>query len=252
VPVDWSAKTPQKNQQNHPKKKPTTTGRLLRLEAQIDPPWRPPRIPAGELPAQWAGDYFARVKGCRVPMVATCSALERVRVLFRDTLAVVRHLVELKSHPVVVLAAARALKRTSRCALELRPKRGPAPRRRAHQTTVGQTAAAGGGESPAAPCQPAAGLQEEHRPGWRHSKLACTACSSPRPVTPDRQIGLTLSDPRGRRATTRRHCGAGVPSASNPSRRPARHDPVPRPAPAGGPARTRLGRRARRAAMSRS
>src|SRR4029079_5714861 len=76
------------------------TGQLVRIEQEIDP-----HLEAAEIQRRvyWAGGpavYYARVKGCRFPMVSNLfGTLQRTRYLFRDTIEAVRHLVELKVDP---------------------------------------------------------------------------------------------------------------------------------------------------------
>src|SRR6266704_7052936 len=76
------------------------TGQLVRIEQEIDPYLEAAEIHRRVYQAQGPALYFARVKGCRFPMVSNLfGTLERTRFLFRDTLQAVRHLVELKIEP---------------------------------------------------------------------------------------------------------------------------------------------------------
>src|SRR6478672_4679317 len=75
-------------------------GQLLRIEQEIDPHLEAAEIHRRVNRAGGPAIYFARVKGCRFPMVSNLfGTLDRTRYLFRDTLAAVRHLVELKVDP---------------------------------------------------------------------------------------------------------------------------------------------------------
>ena len=77
-----------------------TTGQLIRIEQDIDPHLEAAEIQRRVYQAGGPALYFARVKGCRFPMVSNLfGTLERTRFLFRDTLEAVRHLVELKIDP---------------------------------------------------------------------------------------------------------------------------------------------------------
>src|SRR5436305_12566714 len=73
------------------------TGRLVRIDCEIDPHLEAAEIQRRVYQAQGPALLFTRVKGCAFPMVSNLfGTLERTRYLFRDTLAAVRHLVELK------------------------------------------------------------------------------------------------------------------------------------------------------------
>src|SRR5262250_1535428 len=73
---------------------------LLRIEQEIDPYLEAAEIQRRVYQAQGPAVFFARVKGCRFPMVSNLfGTLERTRFMFRDTLQAVRHLVELKIDP---------------------------------------------------------------------------------------------------------------------------------------------------------
>src|SRR5437588_12188939 len=76
------------------------TGQLVRIEQEIDPHLEAAEIQRRVYQAKGPALYFARVKGCRFPMASNLfGTIERTRFLFRDTLAAVRHLVELKIDP---------------------------------------------------------------------------------------------------------------------------------------------------------
>src|SRR3989440_7731543 len=76
------------------------TGQLVRLDEEVDPYLEAAEIQRRVYQAQGPAVYFARVKGCRFPMVSNLfGTLARARYLFRDTLDSVRRLVELKVDP---------------------------------------------------------------------------------------------------------------------------------------------------------
>ena len=76
------------------------TGQLVRIEEEIDPNLEAAEIQRRVYAAQGPAIYFARVKGCRFPIVSNLfGTMERTRFLFRDSLQAVRHLVELKIDP---------------------------------------------------------------------------------------------------------------------------------------------------------
>ncbi len=76
------------------------TGQLVRIPVEIDPHLEAAEIQRRVYLAQGPALLFERVKGCRFPMVSNLfGTLDRTRFLFRDALAAVRHLIELKIDP---------------------------------------------------------------------------------------------------------------------------------------------------------
>src|SRR5262249_40612970 len=76
------------------------TRQLVRIEQEIDPNLEAAEVHRRVYQAGGPAVYFARVKGCRFPMVSNLfGTLPRTRFLFRDTLDAVRRLVELKIDP---------------------------------------------------------------------------------------------------------------------------------------------------------
>src|SRR5436305_12058341 len=114
-------------------------GQLVRIEQEIDPCLEAAAIHRRVYQAAGPALYFARVKGCRFPMVSNLfGTLERTRFLFRDTLEAVRHLVELKVDPAAFWKHSWRYRDVPRTLWSLRPKmvsRGPVL---AHQTTTDQ------------------------------------------------------------------------------------------------------------------
>src|SRR5262245_21100909 len=75
-------------------------GQLVRIGQEVDPYLEAAEIHRRVYQAGGPAVFYTRVKGCRFPMVSNLfGTLERTRFLFRDTLAAVRHLVELKVEP---------------------------------------------------------------------------------------------------------------------------------------------------------
>ena len=63
------------------------TGQLVRIEQEIDPHLEAAEIQRRVFRAGGPAVYFARVKGCRFPMVSNLfGTMERVRFIFRDSL----------------------------------------------------------------------------------------------------------------------------------------------------------------------
>ena len=76
------------------------SGQLVRIDDEIDAHLEAAEIQRRVFLEQGPAVYFARVKGCRFPMVSNLfGTLERTRFLFRDTIDSVRKLVELKIDP---------------------------------------------------------------------------------------------------------------------------------------------------------
>jgi 4-hydroxy-3-polyprenylbenzoate decarboxylase len=76
------------------------TGQLVRIETEIDPHLQAAEIQRRVYQAQGPALFYARVKGCRFPMVSNLfGTRERTRFLFRDTLEAVRRLIALKIDP---------------------------------------------------------------------------------------------------------------------------------------------------------
>src|SRR5580704_8210009 len=76
------------------------TGQLVRIETEIDPRLQAAEIQRRVYQAQGPALFYARVKGCRFPMVSNLfGTRERTRFLFRDTLESVRRLIALKIDP---------------------------------------------------------------------------------------------------------------------------------------------------------
>lgn len=77
------------------------SGQLVRVRAEIDPYLEAAEIQRRVYLAQGPALLFENVKGCRFPLVSNLfGTVERTRYLFRDTLDLVRRLVELKIDPV--------------------------------------------------------------------------------------------------------------------------------------------------------
>ena len=100
------------------------TGQLIRIEQEIDPYLEAAEIQRRVYAAGGPAIYFARVKGCRFPMVSNLfGTIERTRFLFRDTLESVRRLVELKVDPMAFARRPFRYASAPATALRMRPKR---------------------------------------------------------------------------------------------------------------------------------
>ncbi len=112
---------------------------LVRIEAEIDPCLEAAEIQRRVYRAGGPALYYARVKGCRFPMVSNLfGTLERMRYLFRDTLENVRRLIELRLDPAAALKHLLRYAKAPFTAVKMRPRlvsHGPVL---AHQTSIDQ------------------------------------------------------------------------------------------------------------------
>jgi 4-hydroxy-3-polyprenylbenzoate decarboxylase len=177
------------------------TGQLVRIEQEIDPYLEAAEIHRRVYRAKGPAIYYARVKGCRFPMISNLfGTLERARFLFRDTLDAVRHLVELKVDAAAFWKRPLRYRDVPRVLWHTRPKwvrDGPVL---AAQTTVR--------ELPQLVCWPRDGgafitlpqvyTEDADRPGWRHSNLGMYRVQlSGNQYQPDREVGLHYQIHRG-------------------------------------------------------
>jgi 4-hydroxy-3-polyprenylbenzoate decarboxylase len=177
------------------------TGQLLRIDVEVDPYLEMAEIHRRVFQAGGPALYFPHVKGCSFPMVSNLfGSLERTRFLFRDTLAAVRHLVELKVDPSAFWKNPwryRDVPGTLWRTLPRRVRQGPIL---AHETTLGQL--------PQLQCWPDDGgafvtlplvyTEDVARPGWRHSNLGMYRVQlSGNRYEPDREAGLHYQIHRG-------------------------------------------------------
>ena len=112
---------------------------LVRIEVEIDPCLEAAEIQRRVYRAGGPALFFARVKGCRFPMVSNLfGTIERMHYLFRDTLDDVRRLIELKVDPTRGLRRPLHYLKAPWTAAKMRPRsvsRGPIL---AHETTIDQ------------------------------------------------------------------------------------------------------------------
>ncbi len=99
------------------------TGQLVRIDTEIDPYLEAAAIQRRVYAAGGPAILYARVKGCRFPMVSNLfGTLERTRFLFRDMLRAVEHLVELKVDPARFWKAPWRFRDVPRTLWQLRPR----------------------------------------------------------------------------------------------------------------------------------
>jgi 4-hydroxy-3-polyprenylbenzoate decarboxylase len=149
-------------------------GQLVRIAQEVDPYLEAAAIHRRVYQAKGPALYFARVKGCRFPMVSNLfGTIERTRFLFRDTLAAVRHLVELKIDPAAFWKNPFRYRDVPGTLWHMRPKFVASGPVLANEITIDQL--------PKLVCWPRDGgafvtlpqvyTEDADRPGWRHSNL---------------------------------------------------------------------------------
>jgi 4-hydroxy-3-polyprenylbenzoate decarboxylase len=150
------------------------TGQLVRIEQEIDPYLEAAEVHRRVYQARGPALYFARVKGCAFPLVSNLfGTIERTRYLFRDMLAAVRHLVELKINPSAFWMHPLRYRDVPRALWYMRPRRVSRGPVLTHQTTIDRL--------PQIQCWPLDGgpfitlpqvyTEDAYRPGWAHSNL---------------------------------------------------------------------------------
>ena len=169
-------------------------GELLRIDAEVDPHLEIAEIQRRVYAAQGPAILFERVRGCRFPMLGNLfGTIERTRFLFRDALAAVRQLVELKIDPTEFLKHPWRYRDVPLAALRTLPKtvsNGPVLR---NETTIDQLPQLQSwpDDGGAFITLPQVYSEDPHRPGLAKSNLGMYRVQlSGARYTPNRQIGL--------------------------------------------------------------
>lgn len=177
------------------------SGQLVRIEQEIDPYLEMAEIHRRVYEASGPALFFARVKGCAFPMVSNLFGTPaRIRYLFRDTLAAVRHLVELKVEPGAFWKQPWRYRDVPGTLLHALPRQVASGPILAHQTTIRelpqlQSWPRDGG---AFITLPQVYTEDVDRPGWRHSNLGMYRVQlSGNKYEPDREVGLHYQIHRG-------------------------------------------------------
>lgn len=177
------------------------TRQLVRIDGEIDPYLEAAEIQRRVYQAGGPALLYARVKGCRFPMVSNLfGTLERTRFLFRDMLRAVQHLVELKVDPASFWKSPLRFRDVPRTLWYLRPKfvrSGPVLECETNVTSLPQLVCwpRDGG---AFVTLPQVYTEDADRPGWRHSNLGMYRVQlSGGSYQPDRQVGLHYQIHRG-------------------------------------------------------
>lgn len=176
-------------------------GQLVCIEEEVDPYLEAAAIHRRVFQAGGPAVYYARVKGCRFPLVSNLfGTLERTRFLFRDTLAAVRHLVELKVDPASFWKQPLRYRDVPRTLWHLRPRLVPHGPVLDSQTAIDDLPAlvSWPRDGGAFVTLPQVYTEDVERPGWRHSNLGMyrVQLTGGRYI-PNRQIGLHYQIHRG-------------------------------------------------------
>ncbi|MCH7990097.1 MAG: UbiD family decarboxylase [Planctomycetes bacterium] len=170
------------------------TGQLVRIEQEIDPFLEAAEIQRRVNQAQGPAVFYERVKGCRFPMVSNLfGTLERTRFLFRDTLAAVRHLIELKIDPGEFFRHPWRYRDVMKPLWSMRPKyvsHGPVLQ---NETTIDQLPqlTSWPNDGGAFITLPEVYTEDPEKPGWRHSNLGMYRVQlSGGQYVPNEQVGL--------------------------------------------------------------
>lgn len=150
------------------------TGQLVRIADEVDPRLEAAEIQRRVYQAGGPAILYERVKGCRFPMVSNLfGTLERTRFLFRDTIDLVKRLVELKIDPAVAMQSPVRYARAFPVAWAMQPKfvrSGPAI---ACETTLDQLPQLQSWPDDGGPfiTLPAVYSENPNQPGWQKSNL---------------------------------------------------------------------------------
>jgi 4-hydroxy-3-polyprenylbenzoate decarboxylase len=177
------------------------TGQLLRIEQEIDPNLEAAQIQRRVYAAGGPAVLFTRAKGCRFPMLANLfGTLERMRFLFRDTLAVVEKLIQLKIDPMQAARRPWHYLGASRSALTMLPKRvshGPVLENKTTISALPQLKSwprDGGGFI----TLPQVYTEDPDAPGWKRSNLGMYRVQlSGNEYRTDTEVGLHYQIHRG-------------------------------------------------------
>jgi 4-hydroxy-3-polyprenylbenzoate decarboxylase len=170
------------------------TGQLVRIEEEVDARLEAAEIHRRVCAAGGPAVFFARVKGCRFPMVSNLfGTLDRARYILRDGLEAVRRLVELKLDPMAAIKKPWRYAGAPLSALETLPAFVRYAAVTEHETAISQLPQqiswpADGG---AFITLPQVYTEDARQPGWRRSNLGMYRVQlSGGQYESDREIGL--------------------------------------------------------------
>ncbi len=177
------------------------TGQLVRVSTEIDPYLELAEIQRRIYRAGGPALLFERVKGTPFPMLSNLyGTLERTQFLFRDTLELIRRVVEIKMDPGVIAKSPWRYLRALPVAWAMRPKtvrRGPVLE---FKTSLDQLPALQSWPRDGGPfiTLPAVYTEHPETPGWAKSNLGMYRIQlSGNEYLPNREVGLHYQIHRG-------------------------------------------------------
>ena len=177
------------------------TGRLVWIEEEIDPQLEAAEIQRRVYRLGGPAIYFARVKGCRFPMVSNLfGTMERVRYIFRDALDGLKRLVSLRADPADILRHPRLYLRSPWYALSMRPKKVRNGAVLAHEISLDQLPQLKSwpGDGGAYVTLPQVYTEDPEEPGFARSNLGMYRVQiSGGEYEPNREAGLHYQLQRG-------------------------------------------------------
>lgn len=178
-----------------------STRQLVRIESEVDPRLEAAAIHRRVFQAGGPAVYYARVKGCRFPMVSNLfGTMERARFLFRDSLEAVRRLIELKVDPTIHLQRPWRYAKAGMSAVTMVPKyvsHGPIL---TNSTSIDQLPqqVSWPQDGGAFITLPQVYTEDPDRPGWQRSNLGMYRVQlSGGDYRPNTEIGLHYQIHRG-------------------------------------------------------
>ncbi|MBX9790217.1 MAG: UbiD family decarboxylase [Pirellulales bacterium] len=150
------------------------TGQLVRIKEEIDPHLEAAAIQRRVYAAGGPALLYERVRGCQFPLASNLfGTIERARFLFRDTLAAVRQLIELKGDPAAALRRPWRYRRVALATLHALPKRVRRAAVLANEISVDRLPAVKSwpNDGGAFITLPAVYTEDVERPGWQRSNL---------------------------------------------------------------------------------
>ena len=176
-------------------------GQLVTIDTEIDPRLEAAAIQRRLYERQGPAVLFRRVQGTPFPMVGNLfGTLDRTRFLFRDTLEVVRRLVEMKVDPATLLQHPWRCRGLPMAALHLWPRRVRRGPILAHTTTVRSLPQLVSWPDDGGPfvTLPQVYTEDPDRPGFARSNLGMYRVQlGGNQYEPDREVGLHYQIQRG-------------------------------------------------------
>ena len=177
------------------------TGQLLRIEQPVDTHLEVAEIHRRVFQAGGPAIFYARPNGCRFPLVSNLfGTIDRTRFLFRDTLADVRRLMQLKIDPAEVLRRPSSWLGALRTGLNALPRGVRHGAVLANEISLADLPQIQSWPNDGGPfiTLPQVYTEDPRRPGWRHSNLGMYRVQlAGNQYQPGREVGLHYQIHRG-------------------------------------------------------